>query len=76
VEQAGTMGKGRPIRVNDRPPLDPIFGTGSKIATVKCAILDCILVWVMRELVAIAITIAVCAARAATLYRDAIPVKR
>jgi len=30
----------------------------------------------MRELVAVAITIAVCAAMAVTLHRDAIPVKR
>jgi hypothetical protein len=40
VEQTGTMGKRHAIRVHDRPPLDPVFGSGSKIAALKRAILD------------------------------------
>ena len=28
VEQAGTMGKRRAVPGDDRPPLDPIFGSG------------------------------------------------
>jgi hypothetical protein len=31
VEQAGTMGKRAAIPGYDRPPLDPIFGSGSKL---------------------------------------------
>ena len=32
------MGKRFPVPSHDRPPLDPIFGSGSKIAALKCAI--------------------------------------
>ena len=32
VEQAGTMGKRRAVPGHDRPPLDPIFGSGPRIA--------------------------------------------
>jgi hypothetical protein len=38
VEQAGTVGKRRAVPGHDRPPLDPIFRSGSKIAALKCAI--------------------------------------
>ena len=31
VEQAGTMGKRRAVPGDDRPPLDPIFGSGPRI---------------------------------------------
>jgi hypothetical protein len=35
VEQAGTVGKRRAVPGHDRPPLDPIFGSGSKIAAFE-----------------------------------------
>src|SRR6476660_1138532 len=76
VEQAGSMGKRRAVPGDDRPPLDPIFGSGSRTAALKCAILDCILARVMRALVAIASTIALYAASADTPHQRARSVKR
>jgi SAM-dependent methyltransferase len=40
VEQAGAVGKRPAIPGHDRPPLDPIFESGFKIAASTCAILD------------------------------------
>jgi len=34
VEQAGTMGKRPAVPGHDRSPLDPIFGSGSKLRFV------------------------------------------
>ena len=39
VEQTGTVGKRRAVPVHDRSPLDPICGSGSKIAALTYAIL-------------------------------------
>ena len=57
MEQAGTMGKRRAVPVHDRSPLDPIFGSGSKIAALNYAILGGIPRKAMPAPVAIAATI-------------------
>jgi hypothetical protein len=70
MEQAGTVGKRRTVPVHDRSPLDPVFGSGPRIATLKCAIFGLNSRQGMRALVAILIQIAVCAVRAETPYSE------
>jgi hypothetical protein len=59
------MGKRRAVPSHDRPPLDPIFGSDSKIAVLKCAIFG-LNSHYGHALVMVAITVAVCAASADT----------
>ena len=38
MEQTGTMGNRRAVPGHDRPPLDPIFGSGSTELRLACAV--------------------------------------
>ena len=70
MEQAGTVGKRRAVPGHDRSPLDPIFGSGSKIAAFEMRNFGLNSRQGMRALVAILIQIAVCAVRAETPYSE------
>ena len=76
VEQAGTVGKRRAVPGHDRSPLDPIFGSGSKIAAFEMRNFGLNSRQGYASACSHCYTIAVCAASADTSHRPHESVER